>query len=41
MTELPDALIKAADEIYVAINCAKDESSDLHIPLNESLILGK
>jgi ornithine cyclodeaminase len=38
MRELPDALIKAADEIYVDIDYAKEESGDLNIPLNKGLI---
>lgn len=38
MRELPDALIEAADEIYVDIAYAKEESGDLYIPLKEGII---
>lgn len=38
MRELPDALIKVADEIYVDIEYAAEESGDLHLPLKNKLI---
>ena len=36
--ECPDALVKAADGIYVDLNFAKEESGDLYIPLKEGTI---
>ena len=36
--ECPDALVKAADGIYVDLNFAKEESGDLYIPLKEDTI---
>lgn len=36
--ECPDALVKAADGIYVDLNFAKEESGDLFIPLEEGTI---
>lgn len=36
--ECPDALVKAADGIYVDLNFAKEESGDLFIPLKEGTI---
>jgi len=38
--ECPDALVKAADGIYVDLNFAKEESGDLFIPLEEGTISG-
>lgn len=38
MRELPDALIKVADEIYVDIDYAREESGDLFIPLQNNTI---
>ncbi len=38
MRELPDALMSIADEIYVDIDYAKEESGDLKIPLENGLI---
>lgn len=36
--ECPDALVKAADGIYVDLNFAKEESGDLFIPLGKGII---
>lgn len=36
--ECPDALVKAADGIYVDLDFAKEESGDLYIPLREGTI---
>ncbi|MBQ9845598.1 MAG: ornithine cyclodeaminase family protein [Oscillospiraceae bacterium] len=36
--ECPDALVKAADGIYVDLDFAKEESGDLYIPLKEGII---
>ena len=36
--ECPDALVKAADGIYVDLNFAKEESGDLLIPIKEGTI---
>ena len=36
--ECPDALVKAADSIYVDLDFAKEESGDLYIPLKEGTI---
>ena len=36
--ECPDALVKAADGIYVDLNFAKEESGDLYIPIKEGTI---
>lgn len=38
MRELPDALMAVADEIYIDIDYAKEESGDLKIPLKNGLI---
>jgi len=38
MRELPNALIETADEIYVDIDYAKEESGDLYLPLQSKLI---
>ncbi len=38
MRELPNALMKVADEVYVDIMYAKEESGDLHIPLQTGVI---
>jgi ornithine cyclodeaminase len=38
MRELPDSLMKTADEIYVDIGYATEESGDLHLPLTNNII---
>jgi ornithine cyclodeaminase len=38
MRELPNALMTVADEIYVDIDYAMEESGDLHLPLAEGII---